>query len=174
MQPINYKYWSKLIYKFKIFSIYTIAIFCISAGVTHFKNYDFFEAIVPPVLVFKSEIVYVSGVIEIVLGLLLCSKKTRHQAAWGIVFLLIIIFPANLYLCFYDVPKEALGISNNQAFIRLTFQIPLFIIAYWHSLDKTSKRFSILCTFFIYSYNNIFFKYLTYSSFSYEDKSKRI
>ena len=147
MQSINYKYWSKLIHKFKIFSIYTIALFYISAGVTHFTNYDFFEAIVPPVLVFKSEIVYVSGVIEIVLGLLLCSKKTRHQAAWGIVLLLIVIFPANLYLCFYDVPKEALGISKNQAFIRLPFQIPLLIIAYWHSLDKTSKKFSILCTF---------------------------
>ena len=126
---------------------YTIALFYISAGVTHFTNYDFFEAIVPPVLVFKSEIVYVSGVIEIVLGLLLCFKKTRHQAAWGIVLLLIVIFPANLYLCFYDVPKEALGISKNQAFIRLPFQIPLLIIAYWHSLDKTSKKFSILCTF---------------------------
>ena len=147
MQPINSEYWSKLIDKFKIFSIYTIALFYISAGVTHFTNYDFFEAIVPPVLVFKSEIVYVSGVIEIVLGLLLCFKKTRHQAAWGIVLLLIIIFPANLYLCFYDVPKEALGISKNQAFIRLPFQIPLLIIAYWHSMDKTSKKFSILCTF---------------------------
>ena len=147
MQPINYKYWSKLIHKFKIFSIYTIALFYISAGVTHFTNYDFFEAIVPPVLVFKSEIVYVSGVIEIVLGLLLCFKKTRHQAAWGIVLLLIVIFPANLYLCFYDVPKEALGISKNQAFIRLPFQIPLLIIAYWHSMDKSSKKFSILCTF---------------------------
>jgi len=147
MQPINYKCWSKLIHKFKIFSIYTIALFYISAGVTHFTNYDFFEAIVPPVLVFKSEIVYVSGVIEIVLGLLLCFKKTRHQAAWGIILLLIIIFPANLYLCFYEVPKEALGISKNEAFIRLPFQIPLLIIAYWHSMDKTSKKFSILCTF---------------------------
>ena len=147
MQPINSEYWSKLIDKFKIFSIYTIALFYISAGVTHFTNYDFFDAIVPPVLVFKSEIVYVSGVIEIVLGLLLCFKKTRHQAAWGIVLLLIIIFPANLYLCFYDVPKEALGISKNQAFIRLPFQIPLLIIAYWHSIEKSSKKFSILCTF---------------------------
>ena len=147
MQPINSEHWSELIDKFKIFSIYTIALFYISAGVTHFTNYNFFETIVPPLLVFKSEIVYVSGVIEIVLGLLLCFKKTRHQAAWGIVLLLIIIFPANLYLCFYDVPKEALGISKNQAFIRLPFQIPLLIIAYWHSMDKTSKKFSILCTF---------------------------
>ena len=147
MQPINSEHWSELIDKFKIFSIYTIALFYISAGVTHFTNYDFFEAIVPPVLVFKSEIVYVSGVIEIVLGLLLCFKKTRHQAAWGIILLLIIIFPANLYLCFYEVPKEALGISKKQAFIRLPFQIPLLIIAYWHSMEKTSKKFSILCTF---------------------------
>ena len=117
MQPINSEYWSKLIDKFKIFSIYTIALFYISAGVTHFTNYDFFEILVPPILEFKSEIVYVSGVIEIVLGLLLCFKKTRHKAAWGIVLLLIIVFPANLYLYFSDVPRQALGISINQAFI---------------------------------------------------------
>ena len=147
MQPINSVYWSELIDKFKIFSIYTIALFYISVGVTHFTNYDFFEALVPPILVFKSEIVYVSGVIEIVLGLLLCFKKTRHKASWGIVLLLIIVFPANLYLYFSDVPQEALGISLNQAFNRLPFQIPLLIIAYWHSTDKSSKKFSILCTF---------------------------
>ena len=147
MQPINSVYWSELIDKFKIFSIYTIALFYISAGVTHFTNYEFFEALVPPVLVFKSEIVYVSGVIEIVLGLLLCYKKTRHKAAWGIVLLLIIVFPANLYLYFSDVPREALGISINQALIRLPFQIPLLLTAYWHSIEKSSKKFSILCTF---------------------------
>ena len=147
MQPINSEYWSELIDKFKIFSIYTIALFYISAGVTHFTNYDFFEILVPPILEFKSEIVYVSGVIEIVLGLLLCFKKTRHKAAWGIVLLLIIVFPANLYLYFSDVPREALGISMNQALIRLPFQIPLLIIAYWHSTDKSSNKFSILCAF---------------------------
>ena len=54
MQPINSEYWSKLIDKFKIFSIYTIALFYISAGVTHFTNYDFFEILVPPILEFKS------------------------------------------------------------------------------------------------------------------------
>ena len=147
MQPINSEYWSELIDKFKIFSIYTIALFYISAGVTHFTNYDFFEALVPPILVFKSEIVYVSGVIEIVFGLLLFFKKTRNKAAWGIILLLILVFPANLYLYFSDVPREALGISINQALIRLPFQIPLLIIAYWHSTDKSSKKFSILCAF---------------------------
>ena len=141
MQPINSEYWSELIDKFKIFSIYTIALFYISAGVTHFTNYNFFEALVPPVLVYKSEIVYVSGVIEIILGLILCFKKTRHKAAWGIILLLIIVFPANLYLYFSNVPRESLGISINQALIRLPFQIPLLIIAYWHSTDKSSKKF---------------------------------
>ena len=147
MQPINSKYWSELLHKFKIFSIYTFALFYISVGVKHFTNYDFFEAIVPPVLEFKSEIIYISGVIEIVLGLLLCFKKTRHKASWGIFLLLIIVFPANLYLYFSDVPREALGISIKQAFIRLPFQIPLLIIAYWHSTKKSSKKFSILCIF---------------------------
>ena len=147
MQPINSNYCSQLTYKFKIISIYTIALFYISAGITHFTNYDFFEPLVPPVLIFKSEIVYLSGIIEIVLGLLLCIKITRHKAALGIILLLITVFPANVYLCFSEVTREAIGISINKALIRLPFQIPLLIIAYWHSLEKSSERFSGICTF---------------------------
>ena len=147
MQPINSEYWSELIHKFKIFSIYIIALFYISAGITHYTNYHFFEALIPPVLKFKSEIVYVSGIIEIVLGLLLCLKKTRHKAALGIILLLIAVFPANLYLCFSELPRKVLGISINQAFIRLPFQIPLMIIAYWHSIKKSSTKFSGICSF---------------------------
>ena len=115
-------------------------------GVKHFTNTDFFVAIVPPVISWKEEAVLISGVIEIVLGLLLLFNQTRKLAAWGIILLLIAVFPANIYLYVSDIPREIIGISKNQALFRLPFQIPLMIIAYWYTKEKHTNQLSIICS----------------------------
>ena len=46
-------------------------------GVRHFIDPDFFLAIMPNYLTFHLEFVYLSGIAEVVLGLMLLSKKTR-------------------------------------------------------------------------------------------------
>jgi uncharacterized membrane protein len=80
------------------------------------------------------------------MGILLLFKKTRKIGAWGIIALLFIVFPANIYLSLSEIPRDILGISKNQALLRMPFQIPLIILAYWHSKESTSKRFSIICS----------------------------
>jgi uncharacterized membrane protein len=52
----------------------------------------------PPWLPWHLAIVYVSGICEIILGALLLFEETRSLAAWGIIGLLIIIFPANIQM----------------------------------------------------------------------------
>lgn len=113
-------------------------------GVKHFTNTDFFVSIVPSIIYWKEEVVLLSGLIEIILGILLLFNQTRKLAAWGIILLLIAVFPANIYLYLSEIPREALNISKNQALFRMPFQIPLIIIAYWHSKETHSKRLSIL------------------------------
>ena len=113
-------------------------------GVNHFTNTDFFVAIVPPVISWKEEAVLISGIIEIVLGLLLLFNQTRKFAAWGIILLLIAVFPANIYLYLSDIPRDVIGISKNKALLRLPFQIPLMIIAYWHTKEKNTNQLSII------------------------------
>ena len=113
-------------------------------GVKHFTNTDFFVAIVPPIINWKEEVVLVSGLIEVILGILLFFNQTRKLAAWGIILLLIAVFPANIYLYLSEIPREALSISKNQALFRIPFQIPLIIIAYWHSKETHSKQLSIV------------------------------
>ena len=129
----------------KKITVYIMSILYISVGVKHFTNPDFFLAIVPPFLLFKIEIVYLSGIAEILLGLCLIFKKTRKIAAIGILILLILVFPANIYLYISDLPQEILNISKDQAMIRMPFQIPLIILALWHSQEKSSKIFSTFC-----------------------------
>ena len=114
-------------------------------GIKHFTNTGFFVAIVPPIINYKEEVVLVSGLIEVILGVLLLFNHTRKLAAWCIITLLIVVFPANIYLYFSEIAREILSISKNQALYRMPFQIPLMIISYWHSKETHSKQFSILC-----------------------------
>ena len=112
-------------------------------GIEHFTNKDLFIHIVPNYINLKKEVVYISGFAEIILGLLLIFKKTRKFASFGLIFLLISVFPANIYLYESEIAQKSLSISKNQALIRMPFQIPLILIAYWHSKEKHSKKISV-------------------------------
>lgn len=128
----------------KKFTIYTMSLLYIIVGVKHFIDPQFFINIVPPFLIFKKEIVYVSGLMEIVLGIFLLFKRTRTIGAWGIILLLILVFPANIYLYLNELPRELLHISKEQALIRMPFQIPLIVLAFWHSKQNSSKNLSLI------------------------------
>ena len=118
----------------------------VTVGVKHFTNTDFFVSIVPPIIDCKKEAVLISGFVEVIFGVLLLFKKTRKLAAWGIIFLLIAVFPANIYLYISEVARDILSVSKDQALFRLPFQIPLMIIAYWYTKEKNSKELSIICS----------------------------
>ena len=113
-------------------------------GIKHFTNPSFFEAIVPPFFVFKEALVYISGFIEVTVAVLLVFKKTRKIGAYITIGLLIAVFPANIYLYISETARDVLGVTKHQALIRMPFQIPLIIIAYWHSQESSSKIFSII------------------------------
>lgn len=117
----------------------------VTVGVKHFTNTDSFVTIVPPIIDWKKEAVLISGFIEVILGVLLLFNHTRKLAAWGIILLLIAVFPANIYLYISEFARETLSVSKDQALFRMPFQIPLMIIAYWHSKEIHSKQLSIIC-----------------------------
>lgn len=129
---------------FKSITIYSFSILYVVVGVKHFVNIDFFLVIVPPYLPYSELLVYVSGFFEILLGVLLIPTKTRKYAALGLIILLIAVFPANIYLFNSEIAQNIYGISRQFALIRLPFQIPLIVIAYWHSKENTSKKFDLI------------------------------
>lgn len=130
---------------FKLITIYTFAFFYINVGLFHFLEPDFFHVIIPSYFPFKLFFVYLSGFFEILFGSMILIKKTRYFASIGICILLVFIFPANIYLYNSYEAQEILNITKQGAFIRLFFQIPLIILAYWHSLTKSSEKFDIIC-----------------------------
>ena len=70
----------------------------VAAGVTHFARPEWFVRIVPPQLPSPSTLVLVSGVAEVAGGLGLLPSQTRRAAGWGLVVLLVAVFPANIYM----------------------------------------------------------------------------
>lgn len=68
------------------------------AGINHFFNPGIYEKIMLPFLPQPTLLISISGIIEIILGLLLLLRPTQRMAAWGIIFLLIAVFPANIQM----------------------------------------------------------------------------
>jgi len=113
-----------------------MSIFYIAVGTKHFIDPAWFVQIMPPYLPFHYELVYLSGFFEILFGLMLIYSKTRYLAAWGLILLLIAVYPANIYLAFNKVPQEAIGVSSFMAsWGRLPIQFIFLGLAYWHSKD---------------------------------------
>ncbi|EMO14854.1 DoxX-like family protein [Leptospira santarosai str. CBC523] len=81
----------------KIISLYTMATLYIVAGILHFILPRFYLRIMPPYIPYPKLVVYGSGVIEIGFGIILLLPDTRQLGAWGVILLLIVVFPANLY-----------------------------------------------------------------------------
>lgn len=82
---------------FEPYAFYLMACFYIFAGAMHFVKPRFFIKIIPPSLPYKEIINFVSGSAEIVLGVMLLIPYYSTYAAWGLIVLLIVVFPANVY-----------------------------------------------------------------------------
>ena len=125
--------------KYKILTIFVMASMYVFIGIKHFTDPQYFLDIVPPQLPFKLFLVYLTGLIEVVGGVAILAPKTRKAGAYLLIFLLVSVFPANIYLYVSETPQSLLGISEADALIRMPFQIPLILLAYWHSKKNHPK-----------------------------------
>ena len=86
----------------------------------------------PPYLPWHFAFVIISGVAEVVLGVGLLIPKTSRYAAWGLIFLLIAIFPANIHMATH--PELYPNIPPIALWLRLPLQVLLILWAYWYTL----------------------------------------
>ena len=84
----------------------------------------------PPYLTYHRALVLVSGVFEIALGILLLVPRTSHLAAWGLIALLIAVFPANLFMYQHS---EQFPYSPTLLLLRLPLQGLLILWAYHYT-----------------------------------------
>ena len=106
-----------------------LSLFFVVAGINHFANPDFYVAMMPTYLPAHLGLVYLSGGFEVVGGLAVLVPAVRATSGWGLILLLVAVFPANLHMAlnaelFPEMSAAAL-------YIRLPFQVLFIVWAYW-------------------------------------------
>ena len=129
----------RLIEYYKLTTIYTLSALYILIGLKHFQDPNYFIGIIPDFIPLKELVCYLTGLMEIVGGVMLLIPKYRKNGAHLLILLLIIVFPSNIYLYISEIPREVISITKHQALVRMPFQFPLILLAYWHSLARPSK-----------------------------------
>ncbi|MGH9945193.1 MAG: DoxX family protein [Pyrinomonadaceae bacterium] len=109
----------------------------ILAGVNHFVNPEFYLRIMPPYLPWHPALVLLSGIAEIILGALLLFRRYAAFAGWGLIALLIAVFPANLHMAMH--PELYPTISPLALWLRLPLQGVLIAWAYWYTRAESHE-----------------------------------
>ena len=135
----------KYIHYYKSIAAITLGLMYIAVGIKHFTDPEIFVAITPPFVYFREAAVYFTGIIEIIGGALLLINKHRKKGAVLMIILLLLVFPANIYLVFSEEARAVFQGTRNDALIRIPFQIPLILIAYWHSKQRVSRWVELFC-----------------------------
>ena len=105
------------------------------AGIAHFVTPEPFTEIVPRALPLRRELVYVSGVAELVCAALLARPRTRRVGGLATAALLVVVFPANVQM--------ALD-RGGWWWARLPVQVPL---VWWAlAIARTSESDRLSCS----------------------------
>ncbi|GAA4446783.1 DoxX family protein [Novipirellula rosea] len=77
-------------------SVALLSLLFIAAGINHFVSPDVYMKIMPDFLPWPLALVYVSGFFEVLGGVGLAVPRLRRAAGWGLIALLVAVFPANV------------------------------------------------------------------------------
>lgn len=99
---------------------------------------------IPSFLPLKEEAVYLTGIVEFILAILLLIPKTRRKTGIVTAVYLVLIFPANIYAAVKGIPAPGAEEANTPLlWVRLLFQ-PLLI--WWvlavSKVEKTRSFYS--------------------------------
>ena len=110
----------------RVLSLFGLSVFFVYFGIDHFINPDFYLSIMPPAFPLHAEAVYISGFFEILGGICVLIPSLRKLAGWGLIALLVSVYPANIYMAINPeaFPEISIGL--------LYFRLPLqFLFIYW-------------------------------------------
>lgn len=99
----------------------------IMAGLNHFRAPRFYLAMMPPYIPFASKMVSISGICELLLGLMLLWSPTQSIAALFIILMLVVFFTVHIYML-QERNGKFKKVSNTLLILRIPLQ---FFLIYW-------------------------------------------
>ena len=113
---------------------FVFGLFFILGGINHFRAEEFYMKLMPDYIPPNLHLpaVQLSGVAEVLLGVMLLVPRTQQLAAWGLIALLIAVFPANIYA--YQHSREVFpDLDPAVHFWRLPLQAVMIAWAWWYT-----------------------------------------
>ena len=116
----------------KRIALWLMIAFYVVAGINHFANPKVYLPLIPHYLPWPAVINVISGIAEILLGLLLIFRATRKLAVYGIMAMLIAFIPAHVYFIqMNSCVSEALCTSTFLGWLRLIVIHPILLAWAW-------------------------------------------
>ncbi|MBA3987473.1 MAG: DoxX family membrane protein [Flavobacteriales bacterium] len=111
---------------------YLMAVIYILAGINHFRSQKIYERIMPPYIPAKKSMVILSGIAEMVFGIMLINNNvsTQNIAAWGIILMLIVFFTVHIHML---QDGAAMKLPKWVLILRIPLQFLLIFWAYQYT-----------------------------------------
>jgi uncharacterized membrane protein len=107
------------------------ALMFVGMGVAHFVALEHFVGIMPGYLPWHTEIVLLTGLLEILGGLGLLHERTRPLAGLGLIVLLVAVLPANVHEL-----TASTSPLHPAAWLRLPLQVVFVVWVWWASREE--------------------------------------
>lgn len=117
------------------FHRYLIGALFILAGLLHFLKPGMYMSIMPDYIPFHKAMVLISGVAEILGGIGIMVPEFRTFAAWGLIVLLLVVFPANIDMAWSGYKNHGLTLYTWALIARLPLQFVLIWWVYWAGVN---------------------------------------
>jgi uncharacterized membrane protein len=114
------------------------ALFFIAAGLNHFLNPAPYLSMIPADLPYPNTLNLISGAAEILAGIGILLPPMRVWAGWGLVLLLVAVFPANVNVALHGWRGE--NIPAWLLWARLPFQPLLIALVYWECIFRPAQK----------------------------------
>jgi uncharacterized membrane protein len=116
-------------------SLALISLLFIAAGINHFVSPGVYLKIMPEYLPWPLPLVYLSGFVEVVGGVGVAVPRLRRAAGWGLIALLIAVFPANIHMAVHA--GQFPNIPNWALIVRLPLQGLLIAWVWWAAVKRS-------------------------------------
>ena len=113
-----------------------LAGFFIVAGANHFRDAAFYLPMMPDWLPWHLRLIQLSGAAEILGGIGVLVPFTHRAAGWGLIVLLVAVFPANLHLALTGGPVAGMNVPGWALWARLPLQAVFLAWVWWTTLAE--------------------------------------
>lgn len=124
----------------KILTKYLLAAFFIGGGINHFLNTDFYLTLMPDYIPAHAFMVYLSGVTEVIAGVMLAIPKFSRWGAWFIIAHLVAFFTVHFWMIQESERYVGETVTIAALWLRIVAQVVFIVWAYWYATDGREAK----------------------------------